>query len=261
MKICTIDRTALYRFVHEAFTQLDMIPQAAEIGVLRGDNASEIYGSLKPSKIWLIDKWAAVERFHHPFEERPFYIEPEETHDGYFGGPMQNQETFDRIFEAASARFAGIPEIEILRQDSMGAFHSLQKRLTALPRPLLDFIYIDADHEYEYVLRDLMYWCGLLSENGVLQLNDACFSKFGAAQNLGVLPAVTEFLKRMPFTPVLLTNTDWSDLVLARKNSRMLATLDQIVEDSTTRYVEVPPQLLPAMKVVYGKQRVNISFV
>jgi|GEM_PF-601569 len=261
MKICTIDRAALYRFIGEAFTQLNIVPYAAEIGVLRGENASDIHECLKPSKMWLIDKWAAVEHFHHPFKERPFYIEPEESHDGYFGGPMKNQETFDRIFEETTARFGGIQEIEILREDSMEAFHSMQKKLSALPCSLLDFIYLDADHEYEYVLRDLMYWCGLLSEDGIIQLNDACFSRLGAAQNLGVLPAVTEFLKRMAFTPVLLTNTDWSDLVLVRTNSNMLATLNRIVANSTVGYVEVPPQLLPAMKVVYGAHRVNISFL
>lgn len=261
MKICSIDRTGVYRLVSEAFRQLDTVPVAAEIGVLRGDNASDIYDCLKPSKMWLIDKWEAVERFHYPFDERPFYIEAEETHDDYFGGSMKIQETFDRIFEKTTARFSGTPEVEILRQDSMQGFHSLQKRLSALPSPSLDFIYVDADHEYEYVLRDLMYWCRLLSEDGVIQLNDACFSKLGAAQNLGVLPAVTEFLKRMPFIPVLLTNTDWSDLVLARKNSRMLATLDQTVADSTVSYVEVPPQLLPSMKVVHGHHRTNISFL
>lgn len=261
MKVCMIDRTAIYRFVSDAFTGLGVAPQAAEIGVLRGENAAAIHACLKPSKMWLIDKWAAVERFHHPFGERPFYIEPEEAHDGYFGGPMQDQATFDRIFDETKARFAGMPEVEIMRQDSMEGFHSMRKRLSSCPRPLLDFIYIDADHEYEYVLRDLMYWCGLLSENGIIQLNDACFSRLGAAQNLGVLPAVTEFLKRMAFTPVLLTNTDWSDLVLARTNSDMLATLNRIVADSAVGYVEVPPQLLPSMKVVYGARRVNISFL
>lgn len=261
MKVCMIDRTTVYRFVSDAFTELDVVPYAAEIGVLRGKNAADIHACLKPSKMWLIDKWAAVERFHHPFRERPFYIEPEEAHDAYFGGPMQDQETFDRIFEEAKARFADVQGVEIIRQDSMEGFHSMQRSLSACPRPLLDFIYIDADHEYEYVLRDLMYWCGLLSTNGVIQLNDACFSRLGAAQNLGVLPAVTEFLKRMAFTPVVLTNTDWSDLVLVRTNSDMHATLDRIVADSTVGYVEVPPQLLPSMKVVYGAQRVNISFL
>ena len=261
MKVCMIDRTEIYRFIGDAFGRLNVTPQAAEIGVLRGENASAIHACLKPSRMWLIDKWTAVQRFHHPFPERPFYIEPEEVHDGYFGGPMQNQQTFDRIFEATKARFAGIPDIEILRQDSMEGFHSMKERLSARPRPLLDFIYVDADHEYEYVLRDLMYWSSLLSEDGVIQLNDACFSKLGAAQNLGVLPAVTEFLKRMAFTPVLMSNTDWTDLVLARTNSNMQATLNQVVADSTVGYVEVPPQLLPAMKVVYGAQRVNISFL
>ena len=261
MKVCMIDRTAVYRFIGDAFTRLDVVPLAAEIGVLRGENAAALHACLKPSKMWLVDKWAAIERFHHPFPERPFYIDPEEAHDGYFGGPMQDQRTFDNIFAATTARFAGVPGIEILRQDSMEGFHSLKERLSAGTRPALDFIYLDADHAYEYVLRDLMYWCNLLSEDGVIQLNDACFSKPGAAQNLGVLPAVTEFLKRMAFTPVLLTSTDWSDLVLARTNSRMHAMLDKVVADSTVGYVEVPPQLLPAMKVVQGAQRVNISFL
>jgi hypothetical protein len=105
-----------------------------------------------------------------------------------------------------------------------------------------------------------MYYQELLAPNGVMLLNDCCHSPDGVKQNLGVLEAVTSFLRRKDFSPVALTNTDWSDLILARRDSVMEAAIDDAITNSKIPFVDVPSQLLPSARVVYGAQRKNISF-
>jgi len=109
-------------------------------------------------------------------------------------------------------------------------------------------------------LRDLLEWSELCAPDGVLMLNDCCHSPAGVRQNLGVLEAVGAFVKRSPFIPVLLTHTDWSDLVLCRSAGVMELLLDQVVRSIDLRYVEVPHQLLPAARVVQSAHGINISF-
>ena len=67
--------------------------------------------------------------------------------------------------------------------------------------------------------------------------------------NHGVLEAVTRFIKGTNFVPVCLINADYSDLLLCRDNSPFFETLNNFIEQSEMTYVEVPSQLLGAMKV------------
>ncbi|MND91494.1 hypothetical protein D3C80_836190 [compost metagenome] len=105
-----------------------------------------------------------------------------------------------------------------------------------------------------------MYYQDLLADDGFMLLNDCCHSLQGTKQNLGVLEALSSFLKRSDFVPVAVTNTDWSDVILVRKNSVMLQLVDIAITNSDIPFVEIPHQLMSAARVVYGAQRTNISF-
>lgn len=94
-----------------------------------------------------------------------------------------------------------------------------------------------------------------------MMLNDCCHSVMGTKQNLGVLEALGSFMKRTDFIPVAVTNTDWSDVILVRRNSRLVQLFDVALTNSDVLYVEIPHQLITAARVVYGAQRHNISFV
>ncbi|NCX94652.1 MAG: class I SAM-dependent methyltransferase, partial [Gammaproteobacteria bacterium] len=96
-------------------------------------------------------------------------------------------------------------------------------------------------------------------EDGVIQMNDCCHSKDGLKQNLGVLEATVKFLKMSEFVPVLTTNTDYTDVLLARRNSKLINVIDTIVNVNDINYVEVPSQLLGALTIKSGR-RVNPSF-
>ncbi|MBX9989113.1 class I SAM-dependent methyltransferase [Phreatobacter oligotrophus] len=177
----------------------------------------------------------------------------------YFGGSLSDQATFDRTYETACQRFDGRSDVEIIRADTISGFAQVRDRHGD---GAFDFIYVDANHQYEYVLRDLLYYQHLLSADGVMMLNDCCHSQKGMNQNLGVLEAVGNFMKRADFTPIALTSTDMSDLIIAREGSAVAKALDAAIDASDIGFVEVMPQMLPAAHIRVspaGKTRVSFA--
>jgi len=257
MKVCHCDRNYFYQILGVAFKALKVRPRVAELGVLRGENAARLQQALEPQTLLLVDSWssAATALSGNPFKDLP-WIDPPKVYHAYYGGDLGEQATFDRLYEECRQRFTGHSNVEIFRQSTDDALHTLKNR----KEPVLDLIYIDANHQYEWILRDLLLWSELCAPDGVLMLNDCCHSAAGIRQNLGVLEAVGSFVKRSDFVPVLLTHTDWSDLILCRKAGVMELLLDQVISNIDLRYVEVPHQLLPAARVVQSVHGYNISF-
>ena len=260
MKVCNVNRNAFYVLLDAIFAHLKIAPSIVELGVLRGDNASAMLAALKPAKLVLIDAWsaAAMQGAFHPFEQTPPWIAPLQLLEPYYGGDMHEQATFERIFEQCVARFAGNDKVEIIRGDTVAV---LEQFGSAGRNEDFNIVYVDANHRYEHVLRELLYWKDRVAVNGALVLNDCCHSAGAVQLNFGVLPALTEFIKRTDFVPVLLTNTDWSDVVLVRKDSLMEKLIDQVASNSDMAFVDIPHQLLGAARMVPGTQRCNISFV
>lgn len=259
MKICNVDRNIFYKVLAAAFSGMKVAPDIAELGVLRGDNAMEMYKKISPRHMFLIDGWSkSINETYSPFEQLPKWVSPIESFGPYFGGPMDQQLTFDALHKQCVDKFAKFPNVTIIRADTLDAIPEISKHSEF---EMLDLVYVDANHQYEYVLRDLMYYEELVKQEGVLMLNDCCHSESGMRQNLGVLEAVTHFIKRTDFIPVAMTHTDWSDVILVRNNSRIKGVIHELILNSNISYVEVPYQMISAAKVVAGAQRLNISFV
>ncbi len=259
MKVCNANREFFLHVLNAVFDALNKKPVIAELGVLKGDNALNMFNILNPEHMVLIDSWnkKCTETYCH-FDDLPPWINPVDTYSYYFGGSLHEQSTFDAIYETCLEKFSQRNNVTILREDTIKAIDKI-KPVTGISQ--FDLIYVDASHQYEYVLRDLMYYQDLVAHDGFFILNDCCHSHAGTKQNLGVLEALSSFIKRSDFIPVALTNTDWSDVILVRKNSPILLAVDIAISNSDVAYVEVPHQLISAAKVMYGKQRANISFI
>lgn len=258
MKVCEIDRNQMYGVLAHAFQALQVRPRVIELGVCKGDNAEQLLQRLAPEPLVLVDSWSATSNSaYSTFDQLPPWIDPPETYDFYFGGPTNEQSTWDRLYESCRQRFDGRPEIKIVRSSTNEAIDTIRGQAGDAP---FDLIYVDASHQYEYVLRDLMMFQELVGPDGCFMLNDCCHSEAGLRQNLGVLEAVGNFLKRSDFAPVAITNTDWSDVVLVRRGSLLESALHWSLVNSDVAFTDVPPQLLPAARLVRGDQRVHLSF-
>lgn len=148
---------------------------AAEIGVASGLFALEIIEwSIAIPRVYLIDRWAQVKL------QRGDAGFPQSWHD------KNLRECQQRLSKAGVADRA-----VLLRGDSV-------EMARHIPNTTLRFVYVDADHSYEGVKRDIEAWHMKLVPGGIMAFHD-----YESAQ-YGVKRAVTEFCKRNHFEVCLL---------------------------------------------------------
>ncbi len=145
----------------------------AEIGVWKGDFSQMILDRTNPKELHLIDPWA----YQTDFGER------------LFGGLVaQSQSDMDAIFNGVKKRFANHPEVQFHRVYS--------KELTSIfPEGKFDWMYIDGNHYYEFVLADLKLCATLLKAGGYLVGDDYKWTSPELKGDLPVKRAVEDFLK------------------------------------------------------------------
>ena len=152
------ERHDLLRHVLKA---LKTVHTCIEIGVSTGEHAVVIKNLLKPKKLYLLDAWGLDE--------------------GYLKITGESPAEFYPAFEMTKARFLEDPEVEIIQGKSTVEHNRFEDGT-------FDFIYIDADHSYEAVKKDLENWFPKLKSGGVFAGHDYC-EKAG----FGVIKAVDEF--------------------------------------------------------------------
>lgn len=257
MKVVIAARNALYQIVGAVLE--GMQTNICEVGVLAGENAKVLYGILKPRRMYLVDSWSpsVFSDFRMNNSHRP-WVKDLGSFGAYFGGPPDDPETFERLYKATSQTFNGFDNVWIIRANSRSGAAEVRSHLEG---EKLHFVYIDASHQYETVFDDLVVYSDLLDANGFIQMNDCAFSAAGVEQNLGVLEAAVRFCKFAGFVPLLMTNTDWTDILLCRRDSVVAELVDRCVLSNEVRYVELPWQLLGAARVRIGSSMANLSFV
>jgi hypothetical protein len=179
----------------------------AEVGVYRGDFSQRIFDTCTPSELYLIDNWKFEIKDHNPFADvaENFGGFSGKVHWQHFGDdPNATQE---QNFQHVTNRFANAANVKIIRANS---FEGIQ----SLPDNHFDVMYIDANHQYEYVLRDMMEARQKLKSGGIMLMNDFYEGPGGAEQNLGVMGAVNTFVKRHDFHYVAMTHDSFADVAL-----------------------------------------------
>ena len=257
MKVADCHRSVFYKLCRHAFDALGMKPNVVELGVFKGDNAHEIISSLDPFRAHLLDTWSAEDfiKAYSPFSPLPKWLSPVESQFDYYQGDALSKDHWDRIYSQVIARFGEDQRVSVYRASPEDLYkHAVAE--ASLRK--FDYVYIDASHQFEYVFRDLMLYSELVSFDGIIQMNDCCHSDLGIKQNLGVLEAVVKFVKLSNWSPVVLNTLDFSDLVLARKGSKILNIMNSVLFSSNLKYVEVPSQLLGSAKILRNRSGKNI---
>ena len=154
-RIRTLDRYKLAELFNKFGLKI-----GAEIGVERGVFSKAMCSRIPGLKLYCIDPW----KFYEGYKEHV----PQERLDGFYSLAKERLEPFDAT---------------LIKSTSM-------KALKLIPDESLDFVYIDGNHEFDYVMQDLISWSKKVKKGGVVAGHD--YYRFRKA---GVIEAVDIYTK------------------------------------------------------------------
>jgi len=136
-----------------------------ELGVDVGDNSESLLNELNIKKLHLIDIWTdgiyeqklEMNKFDamHIYRSSKFRLRKS----------LENNNIKNK-FEYVRNRFEGDARVNTLRCSSLNATRYFDDNT-------LDFIYIDANHDYSFVYQDLENWHAKIKSNGIIAGHDA----------------------------------------------------------------------------------------
>jgi hypothetical protein len=136
----------------------------AELGVAEGLFSEEIIKITKPKKLVLIDNWEEKKDFSDTIK----------------------QKEHDLNYNAVKEKFQFNPVVQIIK--------GLTNSINTFPDNYFDWVYIDADHRYEGVKKDLENCYPKIKPGGYIIGDDYLHETYGD-YILGVVEAVDEFVK------------------------------------------------------------------
>jgi hypothetical protein len=151
---------------------LSILPQnmkIAELGVLMGDFSEKILSKTNPSELILIDSW----------EGEIFSGDVDGNNMGLYSG--------ENLYNFALNRFKDSQNVKIFRNRT--------EKILDFENEYFDFIYVDADHSYESVKKDLENCYTKIKNGGYLAGHDYGINPTKAHNiyDFGVKRAVDEF--------------------------------------------------------------------
>lgn len=129
-----------------------------ELGVHLGGFAEQIINEVNPDRLYLVDAWDYI-------KENPPAL--------YFDIPFR--------YEEVCKKFKDKDNVVIIKKYSKDALEDIADGS-------LDWIYIDANHQYDFIKFDIYHWCKKVKSNGLICGHDYC------DECPGVVKAVDEFL-------------------------------------------------------------------
>jgi hypothetical protein len=142
---------------------LGLTRHAAEVGVFRGENAAHILTTWKGQMLYLVDAWDSVDIW----------------------SSEQGKANYEAMLAAVKPHAGRYTILKNLTHSAA----------VALPDGHLDYIFIDAGHDYLAVRRDLNAWWPKLRRGGLISGHDYSNGYFPMGGNVvyGVRDAVDEF--------------------------------------------------------------------
>jgi hypothetical protein len=156
------DRRALVELFSELGYKI-----GAEIGVEKGLFSRCICDMVPGVKLYCVDPWA-------PYNK-------------------QSKEREDKLYKYAMDRLVGC-NVEVMRMSSLEASQKIVDRS-------LDFVYIDALHDFDSVMMDIILWTPKVRSGGIVSGHD-----YVNSYGFGVIPAVNSYTQTHSINPWYITN-------------------------------------------------------
>jgi hypothetical protein len=148
--------------------------RCAEIGVWKGGFSERILNATAPAELHLIDPWA----FQSEFSDRIFG-----------GSSAEGQKDMDTIHENVCQKFINHSNVKIHRGTSKSILAQFEDNY-------FDWVYIDGNHYYEYVIEDLRLSLAKVKPGGIIAGDDYTW---GRKYDFPVRKAVKDFLKQINY--------------------------------------------------------------
>jgi hypothetical protein len=159
-----------------------------EVGVERGLYSETLCRENPQMKIYGVDPWESLDKCKlHPLQERT------ENHS--------SQTRCDKYYEEAVRRLTPYPNSKILKEYSVTAVKKFADNS-------LDFVYIDANHQYQFVLNDITMWNQKVKTGGIISGHDYYNTAQGNPRKLRVKLAVDDYLKIFRIEPLFILSKD-----------------------------------------------------
>lgn len=154
----------------------------AEIGVLYGEYSKTLCEQITGLKLYCIDTW--------------------ETYPDLPEGKSHNfQERMRRGYNHAKDLLKDY-NCKFIKKFSMDAVNQFE-------RNSLDFVYIDANHSFDYVMKDIIEWTKIVKPGGIVSGHD--FNCFGHDEVGKQISAAVEIYTKMhDIKPIFIYNADRS---------------------------------------------------
>jgi len=212
-----------------------IVATMAELGVYKGQFAEFCSRTICPQRHVLVDFWD-YNSYEFVLAAAPQNAGRQKIFEDYFDG--NPSEVLAAAYQQVLKMFVDNPSVEVLKADIADA-------ASRFPDESFDIIYLDGNHTYEFVLRDLYTWFPKLKKGGLFICNDFFESALAAKQNIGVIPAFQSFSKRFPVHPIALSLSDWSDLYFSNQQSSLLIErLQSGLVYAGQKVLEVPAEML-----------------
>lgn len=153
-------------------------PVTCEIGVAEGNFSRDMCEQWSPSKHYLVDNWGTLQV---PGDGSS----PQEWHNRNYDSCMEKMKPFEEI-------------IEVLRGPSWNMAQFVKDGT-------LDLLYIDGDHSFDGVIKDLSTWAQKVKKGGIIAFHDY------ENRDYGVKDAVQIFAKGIQAKVNLIPELSWED--------------------------------------------------
>lgn len=162
----------------------------AEVGVLDGVFSEYLLSTGKISRLWLIDPFREV-------MEGDYTLDPANA----------AQSTQDARYERLYKKFAADDRVKIIREPSLAASWHFE------PFPKITAAYIDAAHDVENVMSDLIAW-GKLSTT--LYCHDFCLTPAALRMRFGVVQSIMEYCIIHGWEITQMSREEWATVKLEK---------------------------------------------